>query len=139
MTKIMINNIERVNKLFVELPKKEEMVLAKNNLQFMKNVRRSAKLMAPRDTGELAASIKIRPTKTKGKTQQYLLEVTAPHANLQEEGFAPHFTYIRNSSKLAPGVYFVKKNTPFVKPAIEKNLSRFSQGLNRDIRRSIAV
>ena len=108
-------------------------------IQFMKNIRRSAKLMAPRDTGELASSIKIRPTKTKGKTQQYLLEVTAPHANFQEEGFAPHFAYIRNSSKLPPGVYFVKKNTPFVKPAIEKNFSRFSQSLNSGIRRAITA
>jgi len=32
--------------------------------------------MAPRDTGELAESIKLKPTKVKGKTKQYLLEVS---------------------------------------------------------------
>lgn len=137
MTTIQVNNLDKVEKLIAELPAKEEKVLAKSNMKFIKDVRRSAKLMAPRDTGELAASIKIKKTKTKGKTQQYLLAVEAPHAGQQEFGFSPHFAFIRNSAKLAPGVYFVQKNTPFVKPAIERNFSKFSQNLNDGIRRAI--
>lgn len=139
MSKIEVTNIDKVEKLFFELPRRAEKVLSKSNEKFMKDVQRSAKLMAPRDTGELAQSIKRRRTKTKGKTQQYLLEVTAPHAAAQEYGFKPHFAYIRNSSKLIPGVYFVKKNTPFIKPAIEKNLSRFFQGLNKGIKEAITT
>jgi len=137
MSMIKINNLNKVEKLFLELPKKQEKVLDKNGLAFMKSVKKTAKLMAPRDTGELAESIKIKPTKIKGKTKQYLLEVGAWHANFQEEGFTPHYAYIQNSSKMVPGVYFVKKNTPFVKPAIEKNISKFLQGLNKGIKGAI--
>ena len=139
MTTVKVANLDKVEKLFVELGPKEEKVLTKSNLRFMKDVKRSAKLMAPRDTGELAESIQTKQTKTKGKTQQYLLEVNAPHAGVQEYGFTPHYAYIRNSSKLAPGVYWVKKNTPFIKPAIEKNFSRFSQSLNRGIKEAITA
>jgi len=137
MSLVKINNLDKVQKLFLELPKKQEKVVNKNGLAFMKSVRRSAKLMAPRDTGELAESIKLKPTKVKGKTKQYLLEVSAWHASFQEYGFKPHFAPILNSSKMAPGVYFVKKNTPFIKPAIEKNLSRFLQNLNRGMKEVI--
>jgi hypothetical protein len=139
MSKIEVTNIDKVEKLILELPMKEEKVLSKSNEKFIKMVQKSAKLMAPRDTGELAASIKRRQTKTKGKTKQYLLEVTAPHASNQEYGFEPHFAFIRNSSKLTPGVYLVKKNTPFIRPSIEKNLSRFFQSLNKGIKEAITV
>ena len=137
MTKIEITGLDKVEKLLVELPKKEEDVLSRSNKKFIKDIQRTAKLMAPRDTGELASSIKGRATKTKGKTQQYLLEATALHAKFQEDGFEPHFAFIRNSSKLSPGVYFVSKHTPFVKPAVEKNISRFSQNINAGIRGAI--
>lgn len=139
MTRVEVTNLERVEKLILELPKKEDKVLSKGNEKFIRDVQRSAKLMAPRDTGELATSIKRRKTKIKGKTKQYLLEVTAPHASFQEYGFQPHFAFIRNSSKLIPGVYFVQKNTPFIRPAIEKNLSRFFQGLNKGIKEAITI
>lgn len=137
MTIVKVSGGDDIIKLISELPMKEQRVLDKGNMKFLKNVQRTAKLMAPRDTGFLASSIKIGPTKTKGKTKQYLLEVTAPHALFQEEGFTPHFAFIRNSAKMAPGVYFVKKNTPFIKPAIEKNLSRFFQNLNTGMRRAV--
>jgi len=137
MSIVKINNLDKVQRLFLELPKKQEKVVNKNGLAFMKSVRKSAKLMAPRDTGELAESIRLKPTKVKGKTKQYLLEVTAPYASFQEYGFKPHFAYIQNSSKMVPGVYFVKKNTPFIKPAIERNLSRFLQNLNRGMKEVI--
>ncbi len=137
MSTVKINNREKVERLFLQLSKKHDKVVDKNGLSFMKSVRKSAKIMAPRDTGELAESIRLKPTKIKGKTKQYLLEVNAWHAGAQEFGFTPHFAEILNSSKLVPGVYFVKKNTPFIKPAIERNISRFLQGLNRGIKGAI--
>ena len=139
MTKVEIMNLDKVQKFIVGLTPAQEKLLAKTNLIFMKAFRRTAKLMAPRDTGELAASIKIRKTKTKGKTQQSLLEVGAPHARPQEDGFTPHFAFIRNSSKLVPGVYFVQKNTPFIKPALEKNLSKYFQNVNDEVRRAVEI
>ena len=137
MSIVEISNLDRVQRLFLELPKKQEKVVDKNGLTFMKSVRKSAKLMAPRDTGELAESIRLKPTKVKGKTKQYLLEVSAWHAAAQEYGFTPHYAPILNSSKMAPGVYFVKKNTPFIQPAIERNLSRFLQNLNNGMKEVI--
>lgn len=148
MSIVKINNLDKVEKLFAELSKKEEKVLAKSNLQFMKNVKRSAKQMAPRDTGELADSINIKSTKTKGKTQQYLLEVTAPYASFQEYGFKPHPFLVdpgrpgfkTNKLKHLYGkVIWVKKNKPFIRPAIEKNFSKFSQSLNKGIREAITA
>ena len=139
MTIVAITNLDRVERIVSGLGKREEKVLAKNNKQFIGNIQRSAKLMAPRDTGELAASIKRKATKTKGKVQQYLLAVEAPHAGFQEDGFEPHFAFIRNSSKLSPGIYSVQKNTPCVKPAIEKNFSRVPQSLNNGIRRVMTL
>ena len=60
MTTVEVTNIDQVEKLIVELGPKEEKVLAKSNMQFIKDIKRSAKLMAPRDTGELANSIEIK-------------------------------------------------------------------------------
>lgn len=139
MTRIDITNIDKVSRFMAELPKKEEKVLARSNIRMIKGIKRTAKLMAPRDTGELADSIRERSTKVRGKTHQYFLAVTAPHARAQEDGFTPHFAFIRNSSKLPPGLYFVKKNTPFIKPAIEKNFSRFSQDLNNGIKEATKI
>ncbi len=148
MTKIEITNLDKVEKLFFELPKRQEKVLSKNSEQFMKNVQRSAKLMAPRDTGRLAESIKRRKTKVKGKTKQYLLEVTAPYAGFQEDGFDPHPFLVDpgrpgfKTNKLQNfygKVIWVKKNTPFIKSAIEKNLSRFFQNLDKGIKEAITT
>ena len=137
MSIVKINNLNKVEKMFLELPKRQEKMINTNGLAFMKAVKRTAKLMVPRDTWELAESIRLKPTKIKGKTKQFLLEVTAPHATFQEEGFKPHLAPIMGSRKLAPGFYFVKKNTPFIKPAIEKNLSRFLQNLNTGMKEVI--
>jgi len=63
MSIVEISNLDRVQRLFLELPKKQEKVVDKNGLTFMKSVRKSAKLMAPRDTGELAESIRLKEAK----------------------------------------------------------------------------
>ncbi len=109
---------------------------------FMKDVRKSAKLRAPRQTGALAKSIIV--TK-KGK--QWILEVQSPYGRYQEEGFRPHWVHALMPTKNSKGTIgdalnvagFVKvsKHTPFVKPALEHNLSKLAQRLSKATKRAI--
>lgn len=138
MTQIQIINIDKVINSFVELPAKEKKILKEENMVFMKMVRRTAKLMAPRDTGSLAEDIQIVPVRKGKNVNVWKISVDNPAAAPQEFGFTPHFAPILNSSKMAPGVYFVEKNTPFLAPAVERNLSRFFQKVNEKVRRAIA-
>lgn len=135
--KIEIKGAEKLKKYFIELPKRMDRELDKTNLNFMRRIRKSAKLRAPRDTNQLAESIKILPTKVKGKTKQYVVRADSPHAIYQELGFRPHFAYIRNSAKLPPGIYFVKKSTSFLGPAIDSNIVFLGENLNRAAGRAI--
>lgn len=111
----------------------------------MRDVRKSAKLRAPRQTGELANSIIL--TKN-GK--QWILEVQSPYGRYQEEGFKPHWIHAGTPTKNSTGTVgsalnvagFVKvsKHTPFIRPALEHNLSKLAQRLsnatNKAIKRS---
>ena len=49
-----------------------------------------------------------------------------------------HFDFIRNSSKLAPGRYFVSKWTPFMKPAFEKTKAKYLNMLTISTNRALA-
>lgn len=108
--------------------------------QFMFDVRKSAKLRAPRDTGELAQSIIVE----KMSPQSWVLLVQSPYGVYQEQGFKPHWIHssqIIQSQKLkGSNFFFVSKHTPFVQPALEHNLSRLSQRMenatNKAIRKS---
>jgi len=136
-TRIDIKGDKKVNKLLFELPKKLDRSLSRTNLAFMKSVRKSAKLRAPRDTGSLAEDIKLSPVRIGKNVKIWKITVDNPAAAPQEFGFKPHFAPIFNSSKMPQGVYFIKKNTPFLKPALESNLSKFSQKLNNAVGRAI--
>lgn len=113
------------------LPKKMNVALTKTNESFIRRVVKSAKLRAPRDTGALAEDIKRTPVRRGANVKIWKIVIDNPAAVPQEFGFTPHFAPILNSSKMPPGVYFVRKNTPFMRPAIEHHLSTFSQQLNQ--------
>ena len=132
MVQVKVKGLKRFNNFSAKLGPSLDKQIRKSGMGFMRNTQKSAKLRAPRSTGELAKSIKIQK---KGK--EIVLVVNSPYGYFQEYGFKPHFAYIQNSSKMVPGVYFVKKNTPFIKPAIERNLSRFLQNLNRGMKEVI--
>lgn len=121
-----------------ELPKRLDRELSKTNQEFMENVRNDAKKLAPKDTGELEESIVLEPVRKGANIKKWKLVVHALHGVHQEEGFTPHFAFIRNSSKMAPGRYFVKKNTPFVKPALERNFSKYLNMLTVSTNRALA-
>ena len=136
--KITFKGLEKTSRFIAELPKKLDRELSKTNQEFMENVKTDAIKLAPRDTGELKESIKLEPVRKGTNVKKWKLVVNALHGLYQEEGFTPHFAFIRNSSKLAPRRYWVKKNTPFVKPALERNYNRYLNMLTVSTKRALA-
>ena len=129
---------DKVRNYFIKMPKKLDKFVSRGNLRFMEKVRDDAKRFSPKDTGSLEKDIKLGPVRRGKNIKIWKIIVDNPAAGPQEFGFAPHFAPIINSSKIPPGIYFVRKNTPFIRPALEKNLSLFSQKLNTVVRRAIA-
>ena len=133
---LKITGLAKVENLFRNLPKEMQKEINKDSMTFMKRVRKSAKLRAPRDTGELAKSIMIT-----GKDKKIILSVSAPYAVFQEYGFKPHWIHsdmIKGSNKLGgTGFFFVKKSTPFIIPALEHNLSQLPILLLQGTKRAI--
>lgn len=125
---IQIKGLYELNGKLTGLPFKMRTQLNKELESFMFDVKKSAKLRVPRDTGELAQSINV--TKQGSK---YVLSVDSPHGVYQEEGFTPHRVYIKNSNKLKDGFYFVKKHKSFISPALETNLNKLSQRISKRV------
>jgi hypothetical protein len=123
--KIELRGHHKLISFLQQLPKRLDKAMVNGNEEFLKKVKKSAKLMAPRDTGALANSITMQPTLTKGRTKQFKLLVDAPYAYFQEEGFTPHVIHsdmVYKSRKLTgKGFFFVQKHTPFMKPAFDAN------------------
>ncbi len=144
MVRLEIQGLEELNKYLVELPEKVDKELSKGNELFMKKVQKSAKLRAPRDTGRLAESIHLRKTITKGKSKQWKIIADSPHAIFQELGFKPHrFTtdpgrpgFATNKLPLGQTV-LVKKNTPFLIPALDANAQQLDSMLNKSLGRAL--
>lgn len=119
--------------------------IMKESSTFLKDVRKSAKMRAPRYTGYLASSIFVKTINDK----QVGLEVTAPYAYEQETGEGlPRLVPIsqlkksgwtREASRTIGGLkkyggpttkegFFVKRSyKPFVTPALEQNLNKLAQ------------
>lgn len=141
--KIDIRGGKELKKYLIELPAKIDSALIQTNEQFLKDVRRSAKLRAPRDTSRTADSIKIERTKTRGKEKQWKLVVGSRAGFYQELGFKPHFVYSKDgyingssqkSSKFwSDGFHWVSKSKPFLVPALDSQLQKLDQKLNQEI------
>ena len=137
--RVTFNGLKDVHNFMIKLPKKLDEYLSKANKDFMEELASVAKELAPEDTGHLKESIKALPVqKTAKNVKKWKVVVEAEHGIYQEEGFTPHFAFIRNSSKLAPGRYWVEKNTPFVKPALERNFNRYLNMLTVSTKRALA-
>lgn len=129
---------DKVRNYFIKMPKKLDKNVSRANLIFMTNVRDDAKKLSPKDTGSLGDDIKLAPVRRGKNVKIWKILIENRAAAPQEFGFEAHFAPILNSSKIPPGVYFVRKNTPFMRPALERNLSLFSQKLNIAVRGAIA-
>ena len=121
-----------------------------------KEMQKSAKLRAPRWTGELAKSIIIQPGgRMTGDEQNILVSVASPYGAYQEFGFTPHrigpYTPTKSfgglifaewlfshgmRGRLARG-YTVRKFKPFVKPAIQTVRGKMPKIIRPIIRKAI--
>lgn len=130
---------ERVNRMVSSLPKSTEKAIGSISKEFMDAVKKSAKLRAPRKTGELADSINW---KSWGKNR-LILTVDSPYGAYQELGFTPHWVHAGMSTGNKSGTIgsafniagfaFVKKHTPFIQPALESNLSKLPNLLQKGV------
>lgn len=148
---IQIKGLKKTRMYLKGMDNRVDKELSRGNLQFMKDIRKSAKLRAPRDTAKTAKSIRLETTKRKGKTKQWKLIMDSRAGYFQEVGFKPHFVFtkggwfidkngnrVSKSDKFWPdGFHWVSKNKPFIRPAVEKNLSKYSQMSNKALRRAL--
>jgi len=139
---IQVTGLNKMNGFLTRLPKNISEEISSGSGQFMKDVRKSAKLRAPRDTGRLANSIII----TERGRGSWVLEVTSPYGIYQEEGFRPHAFLVDpgrpgfKSNKLSNKfgqVIMVRKNTPFIRPALEHNINKLTQKMRDSTRKGI--
>ena len=134
---LKVTGMKKVENIFRNLPKEMQKEIGKNSMAFMKGVKKSAKLRAPRDTGETSDSIKLSK-----KGNKIALSVGTRAARFQEEGFKPHWIHsdmIKGSNKLTKkGFFFVKKSKPFIQPALEKNIARLPSLLSQGTKRAIS-
>lgn len=149
--KIQVKGLEKAN-ILARLPKPMQQEIMKSARTFLKAVRKSAKIRAPRFTGYLASSIFI---KKRGKIQ-WLLEVTAPYAAVQEAGLGlPHYVSKRKlehwfgasrtmgvgmiAPSLPPrkGMVVIRRYKPFVQPALEMNIAKLPIILNQGAKKAI--
>ena len=139
---VRVKGIKRLTRFTAKLPKELNKEISKDKDNFMKRVLKSAKLRAPRMTGALAQSIRLKITKI-----QTTLIVDSPYGIFQEEGYPPHWVHAwtptRNSLGTIGAAYnvggwlFVSKHTPFVKPALEANINKLQSILNSGAKRAI--
>ena len=133
---IEIKGMDRLNNALRNLSPELKKGINKGSMQFLKAVRKSAKLRAPRSSGELANSIMI-----KQGDKENVLAATAPHAARMETGkglpawfrFPRYSTRTRGQYMVAsgsagpspgPGFKRVKRFKPFMFPAFEANIAK---------------
>ncbi len=134
--KIQVMGAREAIRTLSRIPRELNREISRGSGEFMKNVRKSAKLRAPRDTSQLKDSIKLEKLKN-----GWIINVESPYGIYQEEGFKPHWVHsdmIKGSNKLKrQGFFWVEKSKPFIKPALEHNLSNLSNILSKSSKLAI--
>lgn len=155
MMQLQINGLKRVNNMIIKLPQKLQKEIMDESSSFLGDVRKSAKLRAPRFSGYLASSIFIIEKGDK----QVGLKVTAPWALQQETGAGlPRYVSIKHlkswfgasrtrgvqkvaqgapKGKGGKGMVVVRKYKPFVKPALEHNINKLTTRMSNATIRAI--
>lgn len=126
-----IRGLNELNGTLTRLSKNLRKEVNKESGKFMKDVQKSAKLRAPKNTGKLRRSIKVREE----KGGRWVLTVESPHGVFQEEGFKPHWIHrsMIEGNEGQEGFVFVSKSKPFVAPALEHQLSKLSQRMGNAV------
>lgn len=134
MVQIEIYGLEKVHKMLLQLPKNTEKEVNKVQDSFMAFVQKSAKIRAPRFSGQLAESIVYKQT----KKNTFQLTVDSPYGWFQEHGFDGKFLSANlpvaggyrigdwMAAKGMTGFGFRPSGVahPFIGPAFEAGLSR---------------
>jgi len=142
MIKVQVKGLNKVRRYLSNLGPRINKQIMKAGDEFTGFVQKSAKLRAPRMTGELARSIK----KKKGRKHITVFS-DSPYAAFQEFGFKPHWvhagTSTRNSAGTIGAAYnvsgflFVKKHTPFILPAFEMGISQLPNLIERKMAKAL--
>jgi len=154
--KLRITGMEKVENMFRNLPEAMQKEIQKQGMTFLKAVRKSAKLRAPRFTGYLASSIFVDKV---GK-KKVILSVEARYAAAMETGAGlPHYvskrklapwfgaSRTRGAKMIAPGtpkgeggpgMVIVRRYKPFVLPALEHNIARLQSMLNQGVKNAVS-
>jgi hypothetical protein len=139
MINIRLRGGDRIKYYVASLPKRIEHAGSLALERFAKRVQKSAKLRAPRWTGNLASKIKI----TKENKRKIVIRSNAPYAAAQETGYPPHYVSLAAHPELVrwwkdkyggksqplssgsggsgmSGYFLVRKFKPHITPALEK-------------------
>ena len=143
---IEIRGLEEVNRFLRVFPNNVSKEIGTEQFEFMKRVQKSAKLRAPRFTGQLAESISVKKT---GKNI-VILTVDSPYGIFQETGYKPHIVSRYMNSRAGyrigdwmdahgiKGKYMtVSKFHPFIGPALSVELQRLSDRLSESVNKAI--
>jgi len=152
---VQVNGLKQVNKFMLKLPIKLQKEIMSESSTFLGDVRKSAKLRAPRYTGYLASSIFVK----KSGKKTIVLKVNAPYAyeqetgeglprqvplsELKKSGWTHEASRTRGGLKKAgggqakPGFFMKRSYKPFVRPALEHNLNKLAQKLANATSRAI--
>jgi hypothetical protein len=138
MIRVTMQGSDRVSSMLLKLPGELGKEINRTSEEFLKAVKKSAKIRAPTDTGEMKNTIQV----IKFGPKSWQLSVDSPHGIYQELGFSPHWIHsdmIMGTQKLdRTGFFWVKKSTPFVKPALESELTKLSAKLGSATQKAIA-
>ncbi len=143
---VKISGDKRVSRMTVNLGPEIEKMMNKVGDRFMKAVQRSAKMRAPKMTGALARSIKVK----KGK-KYWNLVVDSPYGRYQEMGFRAHFVDssmpTKNSMGTIASAYGIpygvtllihsQKGRFFVRDALQAQLPRLPEFLENSTKQAI--
>jgi len=140
VVRVELRGLAKVNKFIKKLPKKVSKELTKTNTKFMEDVRDTAIKIAPKDTGALSNTIILEPVRKGKNVKKWKIIVDAPYAVFQEKGFKPHLinpTQIISDKYPVNGSWYVKKNTPFIAPAVEQHIKKLNKKLSNAIDKAI--
>ena len=152
---VKIKNWKEIVRMVHNLPIKLQKEIMSESSTFLQDVRKSARLRAPRYSGFLASSIFI----DKVGDKQIVLSVDAPYAyeqetgenlprlvpiaQLKKSGWTHEASRTRGGLKKAGSItpkkgFFIKRSyKPFIQPALENNLSKLSQRMSKAVNRAI--
>jgi hypothetical protein len=147
-SQVMIKGDTKIFHILGTLPDEIDKRMSVSNITFLRAVKKSARLRIARHkmSGELSESMRILPTKRKGKTKQTKLVVLSPYGIYQEEGYKGHFVHAGTPTKNKLGtigdVYniagfmWIKRfsGLHFMRDAVEKQLSTFSQKIDKSVK-----